>query len=153
MSADRRDLRRRLFALAADQAGHLTAAQAKAVGYSYSAHAHHVGAGNWIRVDRCIFRLSDWLPGDHDELARLYLWSKERGGRVVSDAERSEARGTKRAVGRCSSTISRERARMPGGFRPLPTEGRSVGGSAARQQRCDDDVDKCLGMQTRERLL
>lgn len=82
MPADRRDLRRQLFALAADQAGYFTAAQAKAVGYSYPAQAHHVGAGNWIRVDRGIFRLSDWVPAAHDELARWYLWSKERG--VVS---------------------------------------------------------------------
>jgi predicted transcriptional regulator of viral defense system len=82
MPADRRDLRRRLFAFAANQAGYFTAAQAKTVGYSYSAQAHHVGAGNWVRVDRGIFRLADWVPGAHDELARWYLWSKERG--VVS---------------------------------------------------------------------
>jgi len=82
MPADRRDLRRRLFALAADQAGYFTAAQAKAVGYSYPAQAHHVGAGNWIRVDRGIFRLADWVPAIHDELARWHLWSKERA--VVS---------------------------------------------------------------------
>jgi predicted transcriptional regulator of viral defense system len=82
MPADRRDLRRRLFALAADQAGYFTAAQAKAVGYSYPAQAHHVGAGNWIRVDRGIFRLADWVPGVHDELARWNLWSKQRA--VVS---------------------------------------------------------------------
>jgi predicted transcriptional regulator of viral defense system len=78
MPTDRRDLRRRLFTLAADQAGYFSAAQAKAVGYSYPAQAHHVGAGNWIRVDRGIFRLADWVPGVHDELARWYLWSKQR---------------------------------------------------------------------------
>jgi len=80
--ADRRDLRRRLFARAADQAGYFTAAQAKAVGYSYPAQAHHVGAGNWIRVDRGIFRLTDWVPAVHDDLARWNLWSKQRA--VVS---------------------------------------------------------------------
>lgn len=82
MPADRRDLRHRLFALAADQAGYFTAAQAKAVGYSYPAQAHHVGARNWIRVGRGIFRLTDWVPGAQDELARWHLWSKQRG--VVS---------------------------------------------------------------------
>jgi predicted transcriptional regulator of viral defense system len=82
MPSDRRDLRRRLFAIAAEQAGYFTAAQAKAVGYSYPAQAHHVGAGNWVRVDRGIFRLTDWVPETHDDLARWYLWSKERG--VVS---------------------------------------------------------------------
>jgi predicted transcriptional regulator of viral defense system len=79
---DRRDLRRRLFALAADQAGYFSAAQAKALGYSYPAQAHHVRAGNWVRIDRGIFRLADWVPDVHDELARWTLWSKGRA--VVS---------------------------------------------------------------------
>lgn len=82
MPIDRRDLRRRLFALATDQAGHFTAAQAKELGYSHQAQAHHVRAENWIRVDRGIFRLTEWLPRTHDELARWALWSKGRA--VVS---------------------------------------------------------------------
>jgi len=79
---DRRDLRRRLFALAADQAGYFTSAQAKALGYSYPAQAHHVHAGNWLRIDRGIFRLSEWIPDVHDDLVRWRLWSKGRA--VVS---------------------------------------------------------------------
>src|SRR5271169_1876510 len=82
MAADRRDLRRKLFALAADQGGYFSAAQAKSLGYSYPAQAHHVRAGNWIRVDRGIFRLAEWVPGVHDDLARWNLWSKQRA--VVS---------------------------------------------------------------------
>jgi len=80
--ADRRDLRRRLFALAAEQGGYFTAAQAKGIGYSYQAQAHHVGAGNWQRIDRGIFRLTEWVPDLHDDLARWTLWSRGRG--VVS---------------------------------------------------------------------
>jgi predicted transcriptional regulator of viral defense system len=79
---DRRDLRRGLFELAAGQGGHFTAAQAREIGYSYQAQAHHVRAGNWIRVDRGIFRLAEWIPGIHDDLARWTLWSKGRA--VVS---------------------------------------------------------------------
>lgn len=79
---DRRDLRRRLFALAANQSGHFTAAQAKHLGYSYPAQAHHVHAGNWLRVDRGLFRLSEWIPDVHDDLVRWTLWSKGRA--VVS---------------------------------------------------------------------
>lgn len=82
MPTDRRDLRRRLFAVAADQAGYFTAAQAKAVGYSYQAQAHHVSAGNWLRIDRGLFRLAEWVADVHDDLARWTLWSKGRG--VVS---------------------------------------------------------------------
>lgn len=82
MPTDRRELRRRLFDLAATQGGHFTAAQANDVGYSYQAQAHHVHAGNWLRVDRGIFRLNEWVPGPHDDLARWALWSRGRG--VVS---------------------------------------------------------------------
>jgi predicted transcriptional regulator of viral defense system len=79
---DRRALRRRLFELAAGQGGYVTAAQAKSLGYSHQAQAHHVGAGNWRRVDRGLFRLVEWAPGVHDDLARWALWS--RGRAVVS---------------------------------------------------------------------
>jgi len=79
---DRRDLRRRLFAVAAEQGGYFTAAQAKEVGYSYQAQAHHVGAGNWHRVERGLFRLTEWVPQEHDDLARWTLWSQGQG--VVS---------------------------------------------------------------------
>jgi predicted transcriptional regulator of viral defense system len=79
---DRRDLRRRLFNLAAAQGGYFTAAQAKEIGYSYPAQAHHVGAGNWLRIDRGIFRLAEWVPDAYDDLIRWTLWS--RGRAVVS---------------------------------------------------------------------
>lgn len=82
MPVDRRELRRRLFVQAAEQAGYFTAAQARSIGYSYQAQAHHVGAGNWLRVDRGLFRLAEWVPNIHDDLARWALWSKGRG--VVS---------------------------------------------------------------------
>ncbi len=78
MVTDRRDLRRRLFSLAADQGGYFTAAQAKTLGYSYPAQAHHVNAGNWLRIDRGLFRLTEWLPDLHDDLVRWTLWSKDR---------------------------------------------------------------------------
>ncbi len=82
MPVDRRELRRRLFALASAQGGYFSAAQAITVGYTYPAQAHHVSAGNWIRVDRGLFRLGEWVPGLHDHFARWSLWSKGRA--VVS---------------------------------------------------------------------
>lgn len=84
MVTARRDLRRRLFEIAAQQGGYFTAAQAKQVGYSYQAQAHHVTVGNWLRTDRGLFRLAEWVPDVHDELARWTLWSRGRG--VVSHA-------------------------------------------------------------------
>jgi predicted transcriptional regulator of viral defense system len=78
VAIDRRDLRRRLWRLAAEQSGYFTAAQAKELGYSYQAQAHHAGAGNWLRIDRGLFRFAEWLPELHDDLVRWTLWSKGR---------------------------------------------------------------------------
>jgi predicted transcriptional regulator of viral defense system len=80
--ADRRNLRRSLFSLAVDQGGYFTAGQAKQIGYSYPAQSHHVGAGNWLRIDRGLFRFAEWVPNVHDDLIRWTLWS--RGRAVVS---------------------------------------------------------------------
>ena len=82
MPADRRQLRRRLFEVAAAQAGYFTAAQAKSVGYSYQAPAYHVDAGNWQRFDRGIFRLAEYVPELHADLVVWSLWSRHRA--VVS---------------------------------------------------------------------
>ena len=78
MITDRRDLRRQLFKLSSEQGGYFTAAQARGAGYSYQAQAHHVGAGNWHRIDRGLFRLAEWVPELHDDLIRWTLWSKQR---------------------------------------------------------------------------
>lgn len=78
MATDRRDLRRRLYAAASNQGGYFTASQAKAIGYSYQAQAYHVRAGNWIRVDRALFRLPECVSDVHDDLIRWTLWSDGR---------------------------------------------------------------------------
>jgi predicted transcriptional regulator of viral defense system len=79
---DRQDLRRRLAAVAATQGGYFTAAQALAVGYSYPNQKFHVDRGNWERVDRGVFRIPEWPPGDHDDLIRWSMWALGQG--VVS---------------------------------------------------------------------
>lgn len=84
MPTDRRDLRRQLVALASDQGGYFTASQAKDIGYSYQAQAYHRQAGNWVQIDRAIYRLLEWPPSEHDDLIRWTLWS---GGRAVVSYE------------------------------------------------------------------
>lgn len=69
---------------AAEQRGYFTAAQARDVGYSYQAQKFHVDHGNWVRVDRGIFRIPEWPVSDDDHLVRWTLWS--RGRAVVSYA-------------------------------------------------------------------
>jgi predicted transcriptional regulator of viral defense system len=79
---DRQDLRRRLAALAATQSGYFSAAQALTLGYSYQAQKFHVDRGNWLRVDRGLFRIPEWPVGTHDDLVRWSMWA--RGQAVVS---------------------------------------------------------------------
>src|SRR6266568_2561037 len=79
---DRTDLRRRLLAIAARQSGYFTAAQALDAGYSYPAQGYHAKRGNWLRVDRGIYRLPEWPTGPREDLVRWSLWSRDRA--VVS---------------------------------------------------------------------
>ncbi len=76
---DRRELRRRLFQIAGYQSGLFTAAQARGAGYSYAAQKYHVDHGNWVRIDRGIFRLPEWPPERHEDLIRWVLWSGGKG--------------------------------------------------------------------------
>lgn len=82
MPSPRQDLRRALQAVAFQQAGYFTAAQALEAGYSYQAQKYHADAGNWVRIDRGIFRLPEWPADPDDVFVRWTLWSDGRG--VVS---------------------------------------------------------------------
>ena len=82
MNGPRRNLRLALQGLAFGQAGYFTAAQAVDLGYSYQAQKYHVDSGNWLRVDRGLFRLPDWPSAPEDQWVRWTLWSEGRG--VVS---------------------------------------------------------------------
>jgi predicted transcriptional regulator of viral defense system len=64
--------------VAREQSGHFTAAQAISIGYSYSTQKFHVERGNWLKVDRGLFRLPEWPVGEHDDLVRWSLWSENR---------------------------------------------------------------------------
>lgn len=81
--APRRDHQRaRLRSLAAIQSGYFSAAQALAIGYSYSQQTYHTQQGNWQRVARGIYRFPDSPVGEYDDLVKWSLWSRGLG--VVS---------------------------------------------------------------------
>ena len=82
MPATRQDLRLALQRLAFGQSGYFTAAQALDLGYSYQAQKYHRDSGNWLRVDRGLFRLPHWPSSSDDQWVRWTLWSHGRG--VVS---------------------------------------------------------------------
>lgn len=71
--------RDRLYALAESQGGYFTAADAKALGFLYPYQHFHVKTGNWIRVDRGIFRLKHFPSVEHEDLIRWWLWSRKQG--------------------------------------------------------------------------
>lgn len=69
----------RLYVLAEYQGGYFTSADASALGYT-TAHQHfHVKQGNWVRVDRGIYRLKRFPSASHEDLIRWWLWSRKKG--------------------------------------------------------------------------
>ena len=78
MRTDRRDLNRQLTKLAATQSGFFSAAQAKDIGYSYQAQKYHADRGNWVKVERGIYRVPEWPIGRFDHLVQWTLWSRGR---------------------------------------------------------------------------
>lgn len=71
--------RDRLYKLAESQGGYFTAADARALGFLYPYQHFHVKTGNWIRVDRGIFRLKHFPAVEHEDLIRWWLWSRKQG--------------------------------------------------------------------------
>lgn len=69
-----------LFEIAEEQQGYFTAKQAASAGYLLGSQAHHVKAGNWIRVERGIYRLARFPQSDEEQLVIYSLWTRNRSG-------------------------------------------------------------------------
>lgn len=78
MKQDSQKNARALYPIAAAQGGYFTAAQARQVGYAYSQQHFHVSRGNWLKIDRGLFRLRDFPPGEREDLIRWSLWSRNQ---------------------------------------------------------------------------
>jgi predicted transcriptional regulator of viral defense system len=78
MPRSSRETARSLFSKALEQGGYFTAKQAKEAGYDYPHLDYHVSAGNFERVEHGLYRLASLPPGEHDDLVRLTLWSRNR---------------------------------------------------------------------------
>ena len=78
MNQNPRDNARTLYEIASAQGGYFTAAQAKQAGYAYSQQHFHVSRGNWLRIDRGLFQLRDFPPGEREDLIRWSLWSRDQ---------------------------------------------------------------------------
>ncbi|MBW7907747.1 MAG: type IV toxin-antitoxin system AbiEi family antitoxin domain-containing protein [Kiritimatiellae bacterium] len=82
----------KLRAIAAQQAGFFTAAQASEAGYPDSLHIYHTREGHWQKVQRGIYRFTDSPPADWPELVIWSLWSRDRNGnpQIVYSHETAE---------------------------------------------------------------
>ncbi len=81
----------RLFAVSEGQGGYFTASQALSAGYSYRLQHYHVRRGNWLKVERNLYRLRAFPLGDREDLIRWSFWSLGRG--VVSHDSALEFHG------------------------------------------------------------
>jgi predicted transcriptional regulator of viral defense system len=69
----------RLYETAAAQQGLFTTKQAAEAGYSPQLLIHHLHAGKVARLQRGIYRLVHFPPGEHEELVAAWLWSEQAG--------------------------------------------------------------------------
>jgi hypothetical protein len=69
-----------LFEIAEGQQGYFTAKQAAAAGYQFGSQAHHAKSGNWVRVERGIYRLARFPQSSEEQLVIYALWSRNRAG-------------------------------------------------------------------------
>lgn len=82
MGTSSKNLASRLQALTARQHGFFTAAQAESIGYVDSVHLYHVHNGDWIRVQRGIYKLADFAPSAWDYVMQWALWSRSKRGQM-----------------------------------------------------------------------
>lgn len=69
---------RDLYQIAEAQGGYFTAKQAASLGYTASKRNYHVGAGNWVREHRGIYRLALFPSPPRPDLILWWLWSRGR---------------------------------------------------------------------------
>lgn len=69
-----------LFDVAEEQQGYFTARQAATAGYKLGSQAHHVKSGNWVRIERGIYRLAHFPQSSEEQLVIYALWSRNRAG-------------------------------------------------------------------------
>ena len=70
--------KQKLFETASLQQGYFTAKQAIRAGFSYRMHTHYKQNGEWLEIDRGIFRLAQFPNSPDEDYVRWSLWSKDR---------------------------------------------------------------------------
>ena len=81
----------RLKAIADEQFGYFTAAQARLAGYASQQHVFHCSTGNWIRIKRGVFRLHGYADSNESELAKWCLICRDRTGQSMATISHESA--------------------------------------------------------------
>ena len=68
-----------LIKVAHAQEGLFSAPQAAEAGISAQLLHHHLLSGRIVRIQRGIYRLKDFPPGEHEDLVAHWLWSRRQG--------------------------------------------------------------------------
>lgn len=72
--------KQKLFETASLQQGYFTAQQAVRSGFSYRMHSHYKKSGQWLEIDRGVFRLAQFPNSPEEDYVRWSLWSRNRKG-------------------------------------------------------------------------
>lgn len=72
----------KLFEIADRQQGYFTAAQAKECGYYDSHFRRYLSRGEWIRMNRGLYRLSRYPVSNRPDLIEWGLWSRNKQGEI-----------------------------------------------------------------------
>jgi len=100
-----------LRAEARKNAGYFTAAQARTAGYADSVHGYHVEKGEWIKIQRGIYRLAEFPEPAWPELIVFSLWSRDRDGHpqgiITHDTARQVHKLDRRDNGPVHMTVPR----------------------------------------------
>ena len=70
--------KKKLFEVASFQQGYFTTKQAVCAGFSYRMHTHYKQSGDWLEIDRGIFRLAQFPNSPDEDYIRWSLWSRDR---------------------------------------------------------------------------
>ena len=73
--------KQKLFEIASLQQGYFTAKQAVGAGFSYRMHSHYKHGGQWLEIDRGVFRLAQFPNSPDEDYVRWSLWSRDRKGK------------------------------------------------------------------------
>ncbi|MCA9285543.1 MAG: type IV toxin-antitoxin system AbiEi family antitoxin domain-containing protein [Phycisphaerales bacterium] len=75
---DQKAALRALTAIAVSQGGYFTSRQAEDAGYDAPHLTYHLSVGNFERAGRGLYRIPILPLSEHDDLIRLWLWSRGR---------------------------------------------------------------------------